>query len=162
MHGENFRHVSVVRPPPCSAFKPVRLYGYSCVASCPHTYIWRYVHTTYLHDTSSGCVCGQMRVWAVDGMAGSSGGGDGRKQFVRHSISFWHNKLWHGNHSYRFQPQINNSDIWGSTQSYTCMVQTGPRSGVVMYGQGTCSPSGPSGPCSLWPMATFAMPFSFS
>ena len=124
--------------------------------------IWRYVHTTYIHvihDTSSGCVCACVGRVNQDGMAGSSGGGDGRKQFVRHSISFWHNKLWQGNHSYRFQPQINNSDIWGSTQDYTSMVQTGPRSGVVMYGQGTCVPRGA---CSLWPKATFAMPFSFS
>ena len=100
-----------------------------------------------------------------DGLGGSAGGDD-RTQFVRHSLSYQHNRLWNGTRKFLFPPQVNDSDYWGVTQSYTNLVQLGPLEGVVMYEMGTCTQiphaNPPNVACALWPMASFAMRFSLS
>ena len=50
---------------------------------------------------SGGRLCTEnttgLFMWVnYDGMAGALGG-DARQQWVRHSLSYWHNKLWRGN-----------------------------------------------------------------
>ena len=66
-----------------------------------------------------------------DGLAGLHGG-PSRAQWTRHSLSYWHNRLFTGDPSLRFTPAVN---VTTATESlfYTSIVSTGPRSAVVLY-----------------------------
>jgi hypothetical protein len=70
--------------------------------------------------------------------AGGDGDGDGESgtgglnpDWVRHSLSYWHNQLWQGEDYYRFTEAVNDSNAWG-TLGYTSLIQTGPKSGAVL------------------------------
>jgi hypothetical protein len=92
------------------------------------------------------------------GLHGSSGGNSSSAEWVRHSLSFWHNHLWQGKSYYRFDDSVNESNAWG-TLGYTSLIQTGPRSGAVLYNK-FFSPHLDHG-WPPWPCANFLMRFSF-
>ena len=73
-----------------------------------------------------------LSLWVNDdGLAGAHGG-DPRTQWVRYSLSYWHNLLWHGDPALKFTTAVNDTT---ATESlfYTSIVSTGPRSFVVLY-----------------------------
>lgn len=89
-----------------------------------------------------------------DGLAGLHGG-DGRGQWARYSLPYWHDRLWAGNASYRFGPEVNDSDAF-ATLAYTSLIQTGPREGAVLYNKFFSPRAWPP-----WPSANFLMRFRF-
>jgi hypothetical protein len=52
--------------------------------------------------------------------------------WVKHSLSFHHNRLWGGDSAYKFGAQINNSLVF-ATQGYTTVLQTAPLEFLVTY-----------------------------
>jgi hypothetical protein len=66
-----------------------------------------------------------------DGLAGLHGGAS-RQQWTRHSLSYWHNRLFRGDPSLRFTAAVN---LTTATESlfYTSIVSTGPLSAVILY-----------------------------
>ena len=100
-----------------------------------------------------------ISIWVnADGMAGAATGGPG--VWIKHSVSYWHNKMWDGatsggdhgsKYSYLFDAQINNSDVF-ATSGFTSLVPAGPSAFMLIY-QKYFSPS-------YWPpfpQATFQM-----
>eukprot|EP01050_Picozoa_sp_SAG11_P039856 SAG11_NODE_16996_length_531_cov_1.370370_1_plen_83_part_10 len=73
-------------------------------------------------------------------------------------LSYWHNRLWKGEPYYRFDGSVNESDAW-DTLAYTSLIQTGPKSGAVLYNK-FFSPHLDHG-WPPWPNANFLMRFSF-
>ena len=90
-----------------------------------------------------------------DGLAGSMGG-SGRQQWARYSLSYWHNRLWTGNSSYRYSAAVNDTNAW-ETLGYTSLVQTGASSAIVSYNKYFTPYPKPWPP---YPSANFAMGFS--
>jgi hypothetical protein len=71
----------------------------------------------------------------ADGMGGFNGG-DGRRSFVRHSISAAHNRLWRGDRRYIFDEGVNSTHPGPNQTSsiaYTSIVPMGKRSFAVVY-----------------------------
>ena len=66
-----------------------------------------------------------------DGMAGVHGG-PSRQQWQRYSLSYWHNALWKGDPAYRFTAKVNDTTA-AESLSYTSILETSPRSVLVMY-----------------------------
>jgi hypothetical protein len=102
---------------------------------------------------SGGRVCVEnttgIFLWVnEDGMGGSRGGGDPRSEWVRHSISYQHNRLWRGDPRYLYDERVNISDAW-QTLSYTSMMVTGPDSVVLTYQR--FFPFGPNQTVKHWP-----------
>ena len=69
------------------------------------------------------------------GMGGFNGG-DGRTNFVRHSISAAHNRLWQGDRRYIYDDGVNSTSPGRnqtSTIAYTSIIPTGEKSFAVVY-----------------------------
>ena len=67
---------------------------------------------------------------------GGFNGGDGRTNFVRHSISAAHNRLWQGDRRYIYDDGVNSTSPGRnqtSTIAYTSIVPTGDKSFAVVY-----------------------------
>ena len=79
---------------------------------------------------------------------GGIGGGAPRTEWVKHSISAQHNRLWRGDSKYLFDPRVNISDAW-QTLSYTSIMVTGPDSATIAYQR--FFPFGPNQTVKKWP-----------
>ena len=67
---------------------------------------------------------------------GGFNGGDGRTNFVRHSISAAHNRLWQGDRRYIYDDGVNSTSPGRnqtSTIAYTSIIPTGEKSFAVVY-----------------------------
>jgi hypothetical protein len=58
-----------------------------------------------------------------DGLADHAGIGDG-SEWQRHSITYWHNRLWKGETAYKFDERVNVSNLFES-QAYTGLIPLG-------------------------------------
>ena len=67
---------------------------------------------------SGGRLCTEnttdLSLWVNADGHGGYGAGAGAGAWVKHSLSYWHNKLWTGDPSYKFDSQINNSLVFAS------------------------------------------------
>ena len=80
-----------------------------------------------------------ISIWVnADGMAGAATNGPG--SWTRHSVSYWHNKMWLGpvhvgrasySYSYLFDAQINNSNAF-ATAGFTSLFRAGPSAFVLI------------------------------
>ena len=113
-----------------------------------------------------------------DGLAGTTPGGELPGEWAKTSVSYWHNRLWTGPASMRFDAQINNSNAFATLvrprasasflraepahcliaadcwQAYTSLIPSGPSSGVIIYQKFYSPMYWPP-----WPQATFMMRF---
>ena len=116
-----------------------------------------------------------------DGLAGTAPGGQLPGEWAKTSVSYWHNRLWTGPASMRFDAQINNSNAFATLvrpprlcvfsarrarslplcliaadcwQAYTSLIPSGPSSGVIIYQKFYSPMYWPP-----WPQATFMMRF---
>ena len=78
-------------------------------------------------------------------------------EWERISVSAAHNQHWRGDPSFRFTSLINNS-YYSQTQTYTSLLQTGPREAVITYNL-FFDPSfgGGTDGCESWPTAPHAV-----
>ena len=86
--------------------------------------------------------------WVNEDGMGGIGGGAPRAEWVKHSISYQHNRLWRGDPIYLFDERVNVSDAW-QTLSYTTMMATGPDSLTITYQR--FFPYGPNCSVKSWP-----------
>jgi hypothetical protein len=86
----------------------------------------------------------------ADGMGGFNSSAPGTQNFVRHSISAQHNRLWKGDPQYLFSEMVNDSSVF-ETLSYTSLTVTGPRSAAIFYGKFFYHDYGPNKPVKTWP-----------
>lgn len=121
--------------------------GRLCVENTTGLFLW-------VNENGLAGLHGDSGLTAADG-----GGGSGvNPDWQRHSLSYWHNRLWQGEDYYRFTDAVNDSNAWG-TSGYTSLIQTGPKSGAVLYNK-FFSPHLDHG-WPPWPCANFLMRFSF-
>ena len=77
---------------------------------------------------SGGRICVEnmtgLFIWHnPDGLADHAGIGDG-SEWQRHSITYWHNRLWKGETAYKFDERVNVSNLFES-QAYTGLIPLG-------------------------------------